>query len=280
MAFVGAGKEPTARRADDPAGARRRRRLRRRGRSRRRPDLLQFRDDKGARPRKCRRTSPPPPACKSRTGAIRPFYVAEAGEELHFSGGAARVAFGGPLSSASGSAPTTRTKWSRRASATSSCNPPRAGEAAGPVQHARNPAARHSTDRRVEYVTDALRGAELVAGRQGCSSTPAAGSEIPAAAARRRPYTGSPTAATTTTASRRTARQSSSATSPKARPPRRTSRIYTLPVAGGEPTLVTPNAPSYWHGWSPDGRPWPTAPSGTANTTSTPSRSAAARRRG
>lgn len=32
------------------------------------------------------------------------------------------------------------------------------------------------------------------------------------------------------------------------------SRIYTLPLAGGHPTLVTPIAPSYLHGWSPDGR--------------------------
>ncbi|MDG3006628.1 cellulase family glycosylhydrolase [Paludisphaera mucosa] len=32
------------------------------------------------------------------------------------------------------------------------------------------------------------------------------------------------------------------------------SRIYTLPVAGGTPQLVTPEGPSYWHGWSPDGR--------------------------
>jgi hypothetical protein len=32
------------------------------------------------------------------------------------------------------------------------------------------------------------------------------------------------------------------------------SLIYTLPVTGGKPTLVTPNGPSYWHGWSPDGR--------------------------
>ena len=31
------------------------------------------------------------------------------------------------------------------------------------------------------------------------------------------------------------------------------SRIYTLPLAGGEPVLVTPIAPSYLHGWSPDG---------------------------
>ncbi len=32
------------------------------------------------------------------------------------------------------------------------------------------------------------------------------------------------------------------------------SRIYTLPIAGGAPKKVTPLAPSYWHGWSPDGR--------------------------
>ena len=32
------------------------------------------------------------------------------------------------------------------------------------------------------------------------------------------------------------------------------SRIYTLPLSGGEPVLVTPIAPSYLHGWSPNGR--------------------------
>ncbi|ESQ93242.1 hypothetical protein ABAC460_00655 [Asticcacaulis sp. AC460] len=32
------------------------------------------------------------------------------------------------------------------------------------------------------------------------------------------------------------------------------SRIHILPAAGGEPRLVTPNGPSYWHGWSPDGK--------------------------
>ena len=30
------------------------------------------------------------------------------------------------------------------------------------------------------------------------------------------------------------------------------SRIYTLPIEGGIPTLITPMAPSYLHGWSPD----------------------------
>lgn len=32
------------------------------------------------------------------------------------------------------------------------------------------------------------------------------------------------------------------------------SRIYTLPLAGGTPVLITPMAPSYLHGWSPDGK--------------------------
>jgi TolB protein len=32
------------------------------------------------------------------------------------------------------------------------------------------------------------------------------------------------------------------------------SRIYTLPVEGGTPKEVTPTGPSYWHGWSPDGK--------------------------
>lgn len=31
------------------------------------------------------------------------------------------------------------------------------------------------------------------------------------------------------------------------------SRIYVLPLKGGNPILITPMAPSYLHGWSPDG---------------------------
>jgi Tol biopolymer transport system component len=30
--------------------------------------------------------------------------------------------------------------------------------------------------------------------------------------------------------------------------------IYTLPVTGGKPKRITPNVPSYLHGWSPDGK--------------------------
>jgi TolB protein len=32
------------------------------------------------------------------------------------------------------------------------------------------------------------------------------------------------------------------------------SLIYTLPITGGKPTRITPLGPSYWHGWSPDGK--------------------------
>jgi Tol biopolymer transport system component len=32
------------------------------------------------------------------------------------------------------------------------------------------------------------------------------------------------------------------------------SRLYVLPASGGTPRLVTAAAPSYWHGWSPDGK--------------------------
>ncbi len=32
------------------------------------------------------------------------------------------------------------------------------------------------------------------------------------------------------------------------------SMIYTVPVTGGNPRVITQNVPSYWHGWSPDGK--------------------------
>jgi Tol biopolymer transport system component len=32
------------------------------------------------------------------------------------------------------------------------------------------------------------------------------------------------------------------------------SQIYLIPSVGGDPVKVTPEAPSWWHGWSPDGK--------------------------
>ena len=33
-----------------------------------------------------------------------------------------------------------------------------------------------------------------------------------------------------------------------------TSSVYTLPIGGGTPKQITTKAPSFWHGWSPDGK--------------------------
>jgi len=32
------------------------------------------------------------------------------------------------------------------------------------------------------------------------------------------------------------------------------STVYVLPLTGGEPRIITEETPSYWHGWSPDGK--------------------------
>jgi len=32
------------------------------------------------------------------------------------------------------------------------------------------------------------------------------------------------------------------------------SRVYVVPIGGGEPRQLTASGPSYWHGWSPDGK--------------------------
>src|SRR5258705_10898461 len=33
-----------------------------------------------------------------------------------------------------------------------------------------------------------------------------------------------------------------------------TSSVYPLPIGGGTPKQITTKAPSFWHGWSPDGK--------------------------
>ena len=43
-------------------------------------------------------------------------------------------------------------------------------------------------------------------------------------------------------------------TDPSPKPLPYKSALYVLPIKGGEPRRVTPQAPSFWHGWSPDGK--------------------------
>ncbi len=53
------------------------------------------------------------------------------------------------------------------------------------------------------------------------------------------------------------------------------SLVYMVPIDGGTPRRITKNSPSYWHGWSPDGKRLPSLASVTAISISTPSPSQA-----
>ena len=106
----------------------------------------------------------------------------------------------------------------------------------------------------------ALRGAELDAGTGARSSTtpraaPRAGGGSTASTSPRGTSapidTGPRCATTTTTSSPSTGRGWASATTPKATASRSSTP---LPATGGEPKRITPKTPSYFHGWSPDGK--------------------------
>ena len=53
--------------------------------------------------------------------------------------------------------------------------------------------------------------------------------------------------------SRHFAGQHSLAISDESQPDQESS-VYVVPIGGGTPRRVTQNSPSYWHGWSPDGK--------------------------
>ena len=55
------------------------------------------------------------------------------------------------------------------------------------------------------------------------------------------------------------------------------SRVYIVPLTGGAPRLVTEHPNSYWHSWSPDGKPSSSPAPITAPATSSPSPSTAAK---
>ena len=112
-----------------------------------------------------------------------------------------------------------------------------------------------STDRRVAYVAPAhfeapnwsRDGSFLIFNQEGTHPPPRPRRQRP----HRHSHRSRRSTATTITASRPTASSSPSATQPPAITNR---RVYIVPIAGGTPRLITPNAPSYWHGWSPDGK--------------------------
>ena len=128
-------------------------------------------------------------------------------------------------------------------------------------QRARNPRRAERTEAGHLSVRAALRGARTGRPTAARSSTTraarrASGADASFAStcsrASRRSSTPAPTTeTTTTTCCPSTARCSASAT--RARP-KTGSTIFTVPVGGGTPKRITQLAPSYLHGWSPDGK--------------------------
>ena len=239
--------------ADDPAGARGRRRLCGRCRPRRWIDLypvsrreewsdpgsaVQSRGAGAGAESSARATTPdstwPRPASRSASPAGPP---------------ASRSAE--PSMSGSGSARTTRTKWSRRASATSWCRPsPRRRSRRSSTARSRPcRSAPGSTDRRVQYVSTTRFEAPnwypdgkawLVNSGGRLLKIPMGGGAVETVNTGTRTRNNNDHGISKDGSTIVISDQTEGATATGGGP----SRIYTLPIAGGEPKLVTPNAPS------------------------------------
>jgi TolB protein len=215
---------------------------------------LQFRDAPGANTHEVQANVAAPARVRLvRRGAYALLYLAAKGEELKFSGAAVRVALDGPAYVGIGVCAHNKdvTETATFSNVGLTTKPP---DAKPVLYSALETQALASTDRRVVLVTPArieaptwLRdGKTLVYNGGGrLYRVPAAG--------------GTPEAVDTGFAVRCNNDHGVSpdgtrlVISDQSQGDKK-SRIYTLPVAGGAPKLVTPNAPSYWHGWSPDGK--------------------------
>ncbi|MEO5821350.1 MAG: hypothetical protein ABIT71_12675 [Vicinamibacteraceae bacterium] len=196
-----------------------------------------------------------------RQGDYARLYVAEAGQPLRFSGGAARVAFSGPLYVGIGVCSHDKDEVVQ-ATFRNVVVQPLTASAKPPVLYSTLetvPLGTASTDRRVQYVSTTRFEAPnwYPDGKAWLVNSGGKLLRIPM---------GGGTADTVNTGSRTRnnndhgiskdgstiliSDQTEGATAERGGP----SRIYTLPLGGGEPTLVTRNAPSYWHGISPDGQ--------------------------
>ena len=223
---------------------------------------IQFRAEKGGQTQEVQSNVAAPARVRiERQGDYALLYVAEAGQPLRFSGGAARVAFSGAALRRA------RRLLARQGRSGDGAlqqrhgpGPRRAGEAAGPLQHARDRAARHgSTDRRVQYVSTTRFEAPnwypdgkawLVNSGGRLLKIPMGGGAVETVNTGTRTRNNNDHGVSKDGSTIVISDQTEGATASGGGP----SRIYTLPIAGGEPTLVTPNAPSYWHGISPDGK--------------------------
>jgi hypothetical protein len=216
---------------------------------------LQFRDARGAATHEVQaNVSAPARVQLVKRGNYALLYLAPKGEALRFSGAAVRVALGGPLYVGIGvcahdkdvteTAVFSNVEWNATLPA-----------AKTPVLYSTlETQAMASTDRRVVYVTPTRIEAPNWL-RDGKTLIYNSGGRIYRIPVRG----GKPEAIDTGFATRCNNDHGVSpdgtllAISDQSQG-KRQSLIYTLPVTGGTPRLVTPNGPSYWHGWSPDGK--------------------------
>jgi TolB protein len=222
---------------------------------------IQFRAEKGGQTQEVQSSVPAPARVRiERQGDYARLYVAEAGQPLRFSGGAARVAFTGPLYVGLGVCAHDKDEVVK-ATFTNVVVQKLAAPTRAPVLYSTLetvPLGAGSTDRRVQYVSATRFEAPnwypdgqawLVNSGGALLKIPMGGGPVATVNTGRRTRNNNDHGISKDGATIVISDQSEGATAERAGP----SRIYTLPIGGGEPTLVTPLAPSYWHGISPDG---------------------------
>jgi len=196
-----------------------------------------------------------------RQGDYARLYVAEAGQPLRFSGGAARVAFSGALYVGLGvcSHEKDEVVTARFANVVVQ---PLAAPAKPPVLYSTLetvPLGTGSTDRRVQYVSTTRFEAPnwypdgkawLVNSGGRLLRIPLGGGAAEPVDTGTRVRSNNDHGISKDGSTIFISDQTEGAAADRGGP----SRIYALPIGGGEPRLVTPEAPSYWHGVSPDGR--------------------------
>jgi hypothetical protein len=217
---------------------------------------LQFRDAKGAATHEVQANVAAPKRLRiEKRGQHVRMYLAAAGEEPQFSGAAVRAALDGPVYVGLGVCAHNKDVTETAVFSNVQLDAPLPAPARRPVLYSTlETQSMASTDRRVIYVTPTRIEAPnwLRDGRTLVYNGGGRLYHIPAAG-------GKPEVIDTGFATRCNNDHGISpdgtllAISDQSQGDRK-SRIYTVPVAGGTPTLVTPAGPSYWHGWSPDGK--------------------------
>ena len=222
---------------------------------------IQFRVEKGGQTQEVQSNHAAPARVRiERQGDYARLYVAEAGQPLRFSGGAARVALSGPLYLGLGVSSHDKDEVVT-ARFSNVVVQALAAPAKPPVLYSTLetvPLGTGSTDRRVQYVSTTRFEAPnwypdgkawLVNSGGRLLKIPMGGGAAETVDTGTRVRSNNDHGISKDGSTIVISDQTEGATTERGGP----SRIYTLPIAGGEPKLVTPNAPSYWHGISPDG---------------------------